>query len=697
MLALALAVLVAQAPPEATLRRFALVAGANDGGAGRTLLRYATSDARAVSRVLTQLGGVAESDLVAIEDPSAAQLGRALDQLQARVAQAHGSRARTEVLFYYSGHSDEDGLLLKGDRFPYATLRAHLEALGAEVKIAVLDSCASGALNRVKGGVARPAFLVDQSSNLSGHAFLTSASADESAQESERLKASIFTHYLLSGLRGAADASHDGKVTLGEAYQYAFAETLARTTSTRAGPQRPGYDIQLVGTGDLVLTDVRSATAHLVLDASVGGRVYVLGATGGLVVEVAKAPGKPIELGLEPGDYRVVVDDGLRTVGEARISLAVGDTRPLGRDGLGATSLEATVLRGGPDHPWLPVDVAFLYPIGLAGLTAPRVNLGLGLLVERVGQVDGLMLTGVGGWVDDAVTGAALSGVLLKTGPLTGAALSGAVLVGTGDVAGLTASVLTVTAGDVTGAQLAVLNLTSGAAWGAQLGVGNLAAGGLTGAQLGVVNVAPGAGTGGQLGLVNVGGDLAGAQVGLVNIAAHVAGAQVGLLNIAETSDAPVGLLNIITRGRAKLAVWTNETSVANVAFKLGGEHVYSSLSVGFNPRSPAGKPYFSYGVGLGGRATFGRFHGELEASFEDLHPFPGTGVVWEEGVFSTGLRLNVGYQLLEGVAVFAGPQVHALVSLLPERTPASLTPWGFDASAAVRVVPGFVVGAEFL
>ena len=86
---------------------------------------------------------------------------------------------------------------------------------------------------------------------------MTSASVDEAAQESERLKASIFTHALVSGLRGAADTSRDGRVTLGEAYEFVFSETLAHTTSTRGGPQRPAYDIQLVGTGEMVLTETR--------------------------------------------------------------------------------------------------------------------------------------------------------------------------------------------------------------------------------------------------------------------------------------------------------------------------------------------------------------------------------------------------------------------------------------------------------
>ena len=70
-----------------------------------------------------------------------------------------------------------------------------------------------------------------------GHAYLTSSSADEAAQESDRIGGSFFTHFLVTGLRGAADADSDKRVTLDEAYRFAFDETLARTEAIGGGPQ----------------------------------------------------------------------------------------------------------------------------------------------------------------------------------------------------------------------------------------------------------------------------------------------------------------------------------------------------------------------------------------------------------------------------------------------------------------------------
>ena len=299
LLCLALAAPALAAPSGA--RRLALIAGADDGGEGRARLRYAASDARAVAAVLRELGGVDEADLQLVVEPSRAALSSALAALPARVAAARRTAERVEVVVYYSGHSDEDGLLLSGELLPYDSLRAALDSAGADVRLAIVDSCSAGALTRSKGGVARPAFLLDSSREVRGRAILTSTSADEAAQESDRIGGSFFTHYLVSGMRGAADTSRSGRVTLGDAYRFAFAETLARTQSTRAGPQHPAYDIALNGSGDLVLTDLHAAGSTLVLPAALSGRVFVRDSSDRLVVELRKPAGDDVRLGLSPG------------------------------------------------------------------------------------------------------------------------------------------------------------------------------------------------------------------------------------------------------------------------------------------------------------------------------------------------------------------------------------------------------------
>jgi hypothetical protein len=338
-----------------SLERHALVVGANSGGPDRPQLRYAVADAERFARVMGELGGVQETHETILRDPSVAELLAALDRLRSRLAQsrrAGRAPARIEVFVYYSGHADERGLLLGEDRLSYATLRDRLDELPADVRIAVLDACASGAFTRIKGGKRRPPFLVDESAAMRGYAFITSSSATESAQESDRIGASFFTHYLVSGFRGAADTSGDGRITLNEAYQFAFAETLGRTVDTKGGAQHPSYEINLTGAGDVVITDVRQTTARLVLEEAIEGRVFVRTPARALVVELYKPGGREVEIALEPGTYDVKVElekgarahaasvaDGTRTV--VRLAqMAPALPEPARRRGAGTATFE---------------------------------------------------------------------------------------------------------------------------------------------------------------------------------------------------------------------------------------------------------------------------------------------------------------------------------------------------------------------
>jgi hypothetical protein len=329
------------------VRRFVLAAGANFGGADRPTLRYAVSDAERFVRVLTDLGGVDPSDAILLKEPTVRGLVQALDGLTRRVSDAghHAGGGRTEVLVYYSGHADEKGLLLGDDRYSYQSLRDRLDEIPADVRIAVLDACASGAFTRLKGGKARKPFLVDESASMRGHAFLTSSAETEAAQESDHIAASYFTYYLVSGLRGAADVTGEGKVTLNEAYQFAFNETLGKTAGSSGGAQHPSYDINLSGTGDVVVTDLRQTTAAFVFGEALDGRIFIRNTKQELVVELYKPEGRRVEIGLEPGEYEVRVEKPATAL-LARATIGEGQRLELTRDQFTQTTPEPTRQRG---------------------------------------------------------------------------------------------------------------------------------------------------------------------------------------------------------------------------------------------------------------------------------------------------------------------------------------------------------------
>ncbi len=328
------------------MNRFGLIVGSNMPGGGRGALKYAVRDAEGFASVLQELGGVESSHLVIVSDPRKKTLIEAFSKLDRMVKKKSADNAREEVVFYYSGHADATGLLLGNEVFEYAALRKALNDISADVHVAVMDACASGAMTRTKGGIRRPAFLFDASSAMEGHAYLTSSSHDEVAQESDQIRGSFFTHYLVSGLRGGADFDLDGRVTLNEAYTFAFDETLKRTERTYAGPQHPSYDIRLKGSGDLVMTDLRAGSAGLRLSEQMFGNLFVRDPDGNLLVEIRKRPGKPMELGLRPGTYKITLERPATRLATT-VSLSSGEFTDVGDSQMQLVAMETTVTRGG--------------------------------------------------------------------------------------------------------------------------------------------------------------------------------------------------------------------------------------------------------------------------------------------------------------------------------------------------------------
>ncbi len=332
---------------KASIRRFVLVVGANNGGRGRVKLQYAVADAKSILKVMEEMGGVTPDDCRLLIEPTKETLFWEMKRLKERIDRAKTNHRRVEAIVYYSGHSDENHILLGKDKVSYQDFRDEIKNMDADVRIAILDSCASGAFTRLKGGKKKAPFLVDTAYDMKGYAFMTSSSSDEASQESDRLKGSFFTHYLTSGLRGAADMTQDGKITLNEVYQFAFRETLQKTEKTVSGPQHPNVNIQMSGKGDVVMTDVRRSSALLRINENVSGKLFIHDRKSLLAAELDKAPGRYIELGLEEGKYRVInIIEGHKKVYESRVHLKKGKTVELDMTQFKATKKIDAVARG---------------------------------------------------------------------------------------------------------------------------------------------------------------------------------------------------------------------------------------------------------------------------------------------------------------------------------------------------------------
>ena len=303
--------------------RFALIAGNDQGGADTRPLRYATEDARKVHAVLTQVGGVAPVDALLILNQSAQDVWRSLAGLETRIAEARAHGDRALLIFYYSGHAKDGELRLGESRIRLQDLRDRLSSGLADIRIGVIDSCRSGMVNRTKGARRAPSFEIEAagSQETRGLVLLTSASGDEDAQESDEIGGSYFSHYLVSGLRGDADRSRDRRVTLSEAYAYAYARTVADTAESAAGAQHPTFSYDLKGNADLVLTDIASRREGIYVPGDApAGIYYIIDGSGFIAAEVQKGVEGDRQIALPPGHYRVRrrLADRLR-IGELQI------------------------------------------------------------------------------------------------------------------------------------------------------------------------------------------------------------------------------------------------------------------------------------------------------------------------------------------------------------------------------------------
>jgi hypothetical protein len=312
-IALASLLLVAAAAPvrAQALRRFAIVAGNDDGGGDTRALLYAGADARKVHDILTRLGGVRAEDATLLVGASSSQLLSAIVNVEARAADAARRGEKTALLFYYSGHAKDGALRLGETRVPIDSFKARIAASQFDVRVAILDSCRSGALTRIKGARKLPAFDIQSDGangkmTAKGLVILTSSTSDEDSQESDAIGGSYFSHHLASGMLGGADRSGDGRVTLFEAYAYAYDRTVADTAESAAGAQHPTFSYDLAGNGDLVLTDVvvRNEGVYFPREAP-SGVYYLVDGKGFVAAEISKGDGIDRRVALSPGRYRV--------------------------------------------------------------------------------------------------------------------------------------------------------------------------------------------------------------------------------------------------------------------------------------------------------------------------------------------------------------------------------------------------------
>ncbi len=293
-------------------RRAALIIGANAAPPGRPTLRFAFRDAEHLRDALVRVGGVRPQDAVLLRDPTPDELLASLKLLSDTLS---AQATETVLYFYYSGHADESALYPGGLPLSLEAVRRALIEAHVTVKVGIIDACSGGGWTRAKGLTPGPAVTLKPITLATeGSVLIASSSGLEEAHESEALAGSFFTHHLVAGLLGAADASGDGVVSATEAFTYAQSQTVRASARASVEPQHPSFEWNLRGRRDLALAQLTD-NSTLTLNQSVGP-LQVVELPSGLVLLELPEGERRARLAVPPGTYLI------RRIDERQVSTA---------------------------------------------------------------------------------------------------------------------------------------------------------------------------------------------------------------------------------------------------------------------------------------------------------------------------------------------------------------------------------------
>lgn len=197
-------------------------------------------------------------------------------------------------------------------------------------------------------------------------------------------------------------------------------------------------------------------------------------------------------------------------------------------------------------------------------------------------------------------------------------------------------------------------------------------------------------------GLTNIAEDITGFQFsGLINIARNVSGVQfAGLLNIAQSSNCPIGLVNIIKDGEMGIAITYNETGSTMVTFRSGGDVTYGIIGLGYNHKA-SGRASYTTEAGFGAHInclSWLRINNELKVSI--------MGNTTENPTFVANYSVLPAFKVTSHLELFAGPSLNYMN--MKNRNDRGLLPnhsiWERDGSSMLqRIFIGYQAGIQYI
>lgn len=187
------------------------------------------------------------------------------------IARFFAERKRDDLLLlYFSGHgvrndvgqlflaaNDTEINILEASGIPADFVTQSMNNSRSQRQLLILDCCNSGAFAYGSKSTSAVGKSMGIASAFEGSGFgrvvLTATDATQYAWEGDKVigdtQKSVFTHFLIEGLKGEADRNSDGRIDVDELYEYAHEQVVSRTP--KQTPSKWSYKQQ----GDIVLRD----------------------------------------------------------------------------------------------------------------------------------------------------------------------------------------------------------------------------------------------------------------------------------------------------------------------------------------------------------------------------------------------------------------------------------------------------------
>jgi len=213
--------------PEYEAEYWGIFCGCEDYPGTESDLKYCNDDAKEFSEVLQEYANWDEEHILVIEDAESDTIKAGIMIVDSR------DGAEDTLLFFYSGHGGYYHLWPCDTEEVYDDeLKSWLDDCDSQGKILILDCCRSGT------------FLYEF--YAPGYFTIVSCREDESSYESSKLEHSVFTYFVIEGLKRPemqADANGDKFISGEEIFDY----VAPRTSDFEDGKQNPAMADRING------------------------------------------------------------------------------------------------------------------------------------------------------------------------------------------------------------------------------------------------------------------------------------------------------------------------------------------------------------------------------------------------------------------------------------------------------------------